>query len=265
MPETGIGLFPDIGAGWVLSRLPGEMGTWMALTGARLRAADGLHLNLCTHYVESAKLEALKALLVAAPEGAAKTLARFSGDPGPAPLAGKQKALDAVFEHGTVEAIVKALEAGSSWAAGTGRDPGDEIADLDEGRPARTAPGPREAQLRRRDRPGVPPGLPHHRHARLPGRRARGGGRQGQRPPLEPGPAGGCHRRDARRPVRAVRGPGGVVARCPWAMGACRRPALGALCAGRSERVPRCRLIAPAPPPTAATWPARAACGAPQA
>ena len=48
MPETGIGLFPDVGMGWVLSRLPGEMGTWMALTGARLKAADGLHLNLCT-------------------------------------------------------------------------------------------------------------------------------------------------------------------------------------------------------------------------
>ncbi|HZZ31183.1 MAG TPA: enoyl-CoA hydratase/isomerase family protein, partial [Phenylobacterium sp.] len=58
MPETGIGLFPDIGAGWVLSRLPGEMGTWMALTGARLKAADCLHLNLCTHYVESGRIEA---------------------------------------------------------------------------------------------------------------------------------------------------------------------------------------------------------------
>ena len=116
MPETGIGLFPDVGAGWVLSRLPGEFGTWMALTGARLKAADGLYLNLCTHYVESAKVEALKALLVAAPEGAAKTLARFSSDPGPPPLAGKQKALDALFEHGSVEGIVGALEAGSSWA-----------------------------------------------------------------------------------------------------------------------------------------------------
>ncbi len=116
MPETGIGLFPDVGMGWVLSRLPGEFGTWMALTGARLKAADCLHLNLCTHYVESGKVEALKALLVSAPEGAAKTLARFSSDPGPAPLAGKQKALDALFAHETVEAIVAALQAGSSWA-----------------------------------------------------------------------------------------------------------------------------------------------------
>ncbi len=116
MPETGIGMFPDVGTGWVLSRLPGEFGTWMALTGARLKAADCLYLDLCTHYVESAKVEALKERLVAAPEGAAKTLARFSMDPGPAPLAGKQKALDAYFEHGSVEAIVAALKAGSSWA-----------------------------------------------------------------------------------------------------------------------------------------------------
>jgi len=116
MPETGIGLFPDIGSGWLLSRLPGEIGTWLALTGARLKAADLLHLNLATHYVESARVEALKALLVQAPEGAAKALARFSDDPGPAPLAGKQKALDAYFEHGAVEAILAALKAGSSWA-----------------------------------------------------------------------------------------------------------------------------------------------------
>jgi enoyl-CoA hydratase len=116
MPESGIGLFPDVGTGWVLSRLPGEFGTWMALTGARLKAADCLYLNLCTHHVDSGKIEALKALLVQAPEGAAKTLARFSSDPGPAPLAGKQKALDAYFEHDTVEAIIEALKAGSSWA-----------------------------------------------------------------------------------------------------------------------------------------------------
>ncbi|MGZ3274491.1 MAG: enoyl-CoA hydratase/isomerase family protein [Caulobacteraceae bacterium] len=116
MPETGIGLFPDVGTGWVLSRLPGEIGTWMALTGARLKAADCVYLNLCTHSIESAGIEAVKQRLVAAPEGAAKILARFSMDPGPAPLAGKQKALDGYFEHGSVEEIVAALKAGSSWA-----------------------------------------------------------------------------------------------------------------------------------------------------
>lgn len=116
MPETAIGLFPDVGMGWVLSRLPGEFGTWMALTGARLKAPDCLYLNLCTHYVESRNIERLKALLVQVPQGAAKALMRFSSDPGPSALAGKQKALDALFEHGAVEEIVAALKGGSSWA-----------------------------------------------------------------------------------------------------------------------------------------------------
>jgi enoyl-CoA hydratase len=116
MPETGIGLFPDIGASWFLPRLPGKMGTWLGLTGARLKAADCRHLGLCTHHTPSDRLEALKALLVAAPEQAARTLARFDTDPGPAPLAGKQAALDALFGHDTVEAILAALDAGSSWA-----------------------------------------------------------------------------------------------------------------------------------------------------
>jgi enoyl-CoA hydratase len=116
MPETAIGLLPDVGTGWLLSRMAGEFGTWLALTGARLKVADCLYLNLATHHVDSGKVGALKALLVAAPEGAAKTLARFSSDPGPASLAGKQKALDALFGRDTVEDILAALRAGSSWA-----------------------------------------------------------------------------------------------------------------------------------------------------
>jgi enoyl-CoA hydratase len=116
MPETGIGLFPDIGAGWFLSRLPGEFGTWIALTGARLRAADCLHLNLCTHHVPSERIEALKDMLLKGPSEARRVLARFNVDPGPAPLAGKQSALDALFAHDSVEAILASLRAGSSWA-----------------------------------------------------------------------------------------------------------------------------------------------------
>jgi len=116
MPETGIGLFPDIGAGWLLARLPGEIGTWMALAGARLKAADCLSLKLCTHYVPSERIERLKAALIQNPEEARRVLARLSDDAGLAPLSGKQSALDSVFGHDTVEAIVAALQAGSSWA-----------------------------------------------------------------------------------------------------------------------------------------------------
>ena len=116
MPETGIGLFPDIGAGWFLARLPGEIGTWMALTGARLKAADCLYLDLCSHYVVADRIAALKAALLANPHEAKRILARFSDDPGLAPLSGKQSALDRVFEHDNMEQIIVALEAGSSWA-----------------------------------------------------------------------------------------------------------------------------------------------------
>ena len=52
MPETGIGLFPDVGGGWYLPRLPGRVGEFMALTGARLDGAECQYLGLATHYVE---------------------------------------------------------------------------------------------------------------------------------------------------------------------------------------------------------------------
>ena len=51
MPETGIGLFPDVGGGWYLSRLPGRMGQFLALTGARLDGAECLWTGLATHYL----------------------------------------------------------------------------------------------------------------------------------------------------------------------------------------------------------------------
>ena len=83
MPETGIGLFPDVGAGWHLPRLPGQTGMWLALTGARLRGADCLALGIATQFVESAKAGALKEALINA-RGKARidgALARFQSDP----------------------------------------------------------------------------------------------------------------------------------------------------------------------------------------
>src|SRR3546814_20539287 len=57
MPETGIGLFPDVGGGWYLSRLPGRIGQFLALTGARLDGAECLWAGLATHYLRSDRLE----------------------------------------------------------------------------------------------------------------------------------------------------------------------------------------------------------------
>ncbi|AQR61847.1 enoyl-CoA hydratase [Brevundimonas sp. LM2] len=114
MPETGIGLFPDVGGSWFLPRLPGESGTWLALTGARLKAADTVALGIHSHFVSSAEVEALKAALLSdGPEA----VAGHATDAGPAPLEPHREAIDRLFAHDTVEAIVAALAAdGSDWA-----------------------------------------------------------------------------------------------------------------------------------------------------
>jgi enoyl-CoA hydratase len=57
MPETTIGLFPDVGGGWYLSRLPGRIGQYLALTGAPARRRECLALGLATHYVPSTRLD----------------------------------------------------------------------------------------------------------------------------------------------------------------------------------------------------------------
>lgn len=60
MPETGIGLFPDVGGGWFLPRLSGEIGTWLALTGARLKGGDAVSARIATHYIPSELVPALE-------------------------------------------------------------------------------------------------------------------------------------------------------------------------------------------------------------
>jgi enoyl-CoA hydratase len=60
MPETGIGLFPDVGGGWYLSRLEGRVGAFLALTGARLDGAECLELGLATHYLPTEALDEAK-------------------------------------------------------------------------------------------------------------------------------------------------------------------------------------------------------------
>jgi enoyl-CoA hydratase len=119
MPETGIGLFPDVGGGWHLPRLAGQTGYWLALTGARIKAADCLALGLATHHVDSANLEALKADLIGSsgPDRITSPLAAHARDPGPSPLAPHRAILDDCFSAPTVEAVIERLERdGSDWA-----------------------------------------------------------------------------------------------------------------------------------------------------
>ncbi len=117
MPETGIGLFPDVGGGWWLSRRPGASGLWLALTGARIKAADCLLLGVATDYVPAAQVEALKAAVVARPEAVDTVLVEFEADAGEPPLAAHRDAMDRLFGAGDPLAILNALDAdGSDWA-----------------------------------------------------------------------------------------------------------------------------------------------------
>ena len=117
MPETGIGLFPDVGGGWFLPRLPGQTGVWLALTGARLKAADTVALGIHSHFVPSDRVEALKSAVIAHPAEPKTVADTLASDPGPAPTAAHREAIDRLFAFDTVEAIFAALEAdGSDWA-----------------------------------------------------------------------------------------------------------------------------------------------------
>ena len=117
MPETGIGLFPDVGGGWYLPRLPGKTGLWLALTGARIKAADCLALGIATDFEKSENLEAVKAAIVADPADIEAILARTEADPGQAPIAAHRDDIDRLFGGHSVEAIFEALEGDcGEWA-----------------------------------------------------------------------------------------------------------------------------------------------------
>jgi len=120
MPETGIGLFPDVGGGWYLSRLPGRMGQYLALTGARIDGADCLVLGLASHYLPADALDAVKADIAAAPQDIAAILDAASVAPPPAAIIAHRNDIDRLFASDRLEDIYDALESdGGAWAAQT--------------------------------------------------------------------------------------------------------------------------------------------------
>ena len=133
MPETAIGLFPDVGATRFLNCCPGQVGRYLGLTGARLGAADALYCSFATHFVRhDLVVELVKTLGRVACETDTNhglidaALARFSGDPGSAPLAALRPAIDRCFAGGDVEEILDSLAAEAAaggahagWAAET--------------------------------------------------------------------------------------------------------------------------------------------------
>src|SRR5215216_3709682 len=101
MPEVGIGFFPDVGATYALPRRPGETGTYLALTGERVRAADALALKLATHAVASSAMAGVREALIAG-EPIEDLLRRASSDPGPAPLDPHRATIDRCFSADSV-------------------------------------------------------------------------------------------------------------------------------------------------------------------
>lgn len=111
MPEAAIGLFPDVGSTYVLSRLPGRIGRWAALTGARLAGADCLALGLATVFAPSGLLdEAVGAWIAEGTEIA-------GADPGPSAVLALRPRIDRLFAADRTEAVLAALDADGSDVA----------------------------------------------------------------------------------------------------------------------------------------------------
>ncbi|WP_448582227.1 enoyl-CoA hydratase/isomerase family protein [Thermaurantiacus sp.] len=116
MPETGIGLIPDVGGTHALPRLPGEIGTWAALTGARLDGAACKAAGIATHYVRASELPVLVERLAHSHEPVEEVLATFDTDPGPDSVTPLRDGIDFHFSHDTVEDILLSLDDGDDWA-----------------------------------------------------------------------------------------------------------------------------------------------------
>ncbi len=118
MPETGIGLICDVGGGWYLSRLPGQLGKFLGLTGARLDGAECLWAGLGTHYLDSSAMAEAKARIIEQPGQIEETLGTLSVEAPEPRLKGNMERIDRLFAGDTLAEIMDALEAdGSEWAS----------------------------------------------------------------------------------------------------------------------------------------------------
>ncbi|GAA4761635.1 enoyl-CoA hydratase/isomerase family protein [Stakelama sediminis] len=116
MPETGIGLFPDVGGGWYLSRLSGRMGQYLALTGARIDGADCCALGLATHYLPGEALDEAKRRIAADPQAIETILSELAVEVPESKLMDHAQEIERLFASDRLEDIFMALEEeGSDW------------------------------------------------------------------------------------------------------------------------------------------------------
>ena len=122
MPEVFIGSLPDVGSTRFLNFCPGQIGTYLALTGSRVGPSDALYCGFATHVVAEARLGELEDALAALPlrnaeQELGELFTRFAIDAGEPKLAALQPGIDRCFSKPTVEESVKALQAENApWA-----------------------------------------------------------------------------------------------------------------------------------------------------
>ncbi|MCV7443635.1 3-hydroxyisobutyryl-CoA hydrolase [Mycobacterium paraense] len=121
MPEVGIGFVPDVGGAFLLSRAPGELGLYAALTGAPFSGSDAIAMGFADYYVPHGDLDAFAAAVVA--DGIDAALAAHAIEPPPSELVAQRYWIDECFTGDTVADIVAALR-------GHGAGPANEAADL---------------------------------------------------------------------------------------------------------------------------------------
>ncbi|MEZ5824905.1 MAG: enoyl-CoA hydratase/isomerase family protein [Geminicoccaceae bacterium] len=114
MPETGIGMFPDVGGTAFLPRLPGEIGTWMGLTGSRIDGNDARAIGVGTHRVDHERLDELVEALAAAHGDVGSVLDGFDRPVAESPVIANRAEIDRLFAGGHLRDVVAALRASDS-------------------------------------------------------------------------------------------------------------------------------------------------------
>jgi enoyl-CoA hydratase len=107
MPEVGIGLIPDVGGTFILSRAPGLLGFHAALTGAPFDGADAIAMGFADHYVPHVKLADFRQSIV--DDGVDAALATHAIEPPASNLLAQRHWIDECFAGDTVEDIIAAL------------------------------------------------------------------------------------------------------------------------------------------------------------
>lgn len=124
MPEVSLGFFPDVGGTWLLSRAPGELGTYFGLTGLTMNGADAVFSRLADLLIQSSDWPALRGALTNLAPGAdgssvMATMKRFATADQAGPVTLQRGLIDDAFAHDKVEQIVAALEQDGSEFAET--------------------------------------------------------------------------------------------------------------------------------------------------